>query len=187
MKYFDYEISTFCCILTTIIIMVSIQRCIYTTYSNSVKYKTQADSVVQVRTVLLTPCFGSSTWRVKHNSYNADHTIWPLKCTVHLVVFKISVCKDPKKTTTTSSTAQSHLQLNGRELNSRPTCQPSTDSFQNPQILFRAWRHPYSSLFPVWEFIMKMAIAISFAREHKTVPHIYASNSNSSKPNQTEW
>ena len=33
--------------------------------------------------------------------------------------------------------------------------------------LFRAWRHPHPSPFPVWGFIMTMAIVISFAREHK--------------------
>ena len=34
--------------------------------------QTQADTVVQVRTVLLTPDFSSSTQRERHNSYYAN-------------------------------------------------------------------------------------------------------------------
>ena len=52
----------------------------------------QADSVVQVRTVLLTSDFGSLTWGERHNSYSANHP----QRVAHLVVFKISVGRDPK-------------------------------------------------------------------------------------------
>ena len=72
-------------------------------YSNTVKYSIQmhiqmeADSVVQVRTVLLTSEFCSSTRGERHNSYYADLTIWPHKRAAHPRMFKISVGRDPKK------------------------------------------------------------------------------------------
>ena len=49
----------YCCILTTI--MISITTVPQTQYSNTGAMQRQADSVVQVRTVLLTSYFGSST------------------------------------------------------------------------------------------------------------------------------
>ena len=55
-----------------------------------------------VRMHLSTSDFGSSTRGERHNSNYADHTIWPYKCAVHLVVFKISVGRDPKNPTTSS-------------------------------------------------------------------------------------
>ena len=94
--------------------MISIQR-----YVNKYKYKcnTNADSVVQVRMVSLTSDFSSSTWGERHNSYYADLTMLiPLTT---FMEFKISFGRDPKNPTT-SSTAQSQLQLNGRELNFLP-------------------------------------------------------------------
>ena len=69
----------------------------------------QADSVVQVRTVLLTSDFGSSTRGEWHNLYYADHTIWPHQLATHLVMFKGSVNRDPKKL---------NCCRNGRKLNS---------------------------------------------------------------------
>ena len=77
-------------------IIISIQRYIY-----KCKYKThmqkQADSVVQVQTHSLTSDFGSSTRGERHNSYNAFVIMlcWP-QCSAHLMVFKISVSRDPK-------------------------------------------------------------------------------------------
>ena len=136
--------------------MISIQWYIY-------KYKyrqiqIQADSVVQVRTVLLTSDFGSSTRGERHNSYNANN----LQRVAHLVMFKISVCRDLKNPIT-SSTVQIQL---------------STDSFSkssnSQDHLFRAWRHLHSSPFPVWGIIMTMVIVISFAHERKTAPNDYA-------------
>ena len=53
----------------------------------------------------------------RHNSYYADHTIWPHKRAVHPVMFKTSVGKDPKNST---------LRLNGRITNSRLNGRNST-------------------------------------------------------------
>ena len=39
--------------------------------------------------------FGSSTWGERHNSYNADCTIWPHKCAVHPVVLSVEICRTP--------------------------------------------------------------------------------------------
>ena len=52
---------------------------------------------------LLTSDFGSSARGQRDNSYYADHTIWLHKRAAHLVMVKISVCRDPKKPTTSSS------------------------------------------------------------------------------------
>ena len=66
------------------------------TYSNKNTggNKYTGDSAVQVWTVLLTSDFNSSTRGERHNSYYADRTIWLHKRAAHLVVFKISVCRD---------------------------------------------------------------------------------------------
>ena len=59
---------------------------------------------------------------------NVRHISWCLR----------SLSVDIRKNPTTSSTAQSQLQLNGRELNSLPTwfnVNPQLPLFQNPQIL----------------------------------------------------
>ena len=95
---------------------------------NTVQNKYTGDSLVKVRTVVLTSEFGSSARGERQNYYNADHIIWPHKHAAHLVMFKISVCRHPKNPST-FSTAQSQLQLNGRELNSL-----STWSNVNPQL-----------------------------------------------------
>ena len=76
------------------------------TYSYTVKYECKYRRTLsfQVRTVLLTSNFGSSTLGERHNSYHANHS----KRAAHLVLFKISVGKDSKNPTT-SSTAQIQL------------------------------------------------------------------------------
>ena len=68
------------------------------TFLNTVKYRR-----IQVRTVLLTSGFGSSTRGERHNSYYADHTIWPHQRAAHLVMFKIFVSRDPKNPITSST------------------------------------------------------------------------------------
>ena len=77
------------------------------TYTNADtgKYKymcKQADSVVQVRMVLLSSDFGSLTQGERHNSYYANHP----QCAAHLVVFKISVGWDPKILTAIATVPQ---------------------------------------------------------------------------------
>ena len=62
--------------------------------TNTGGLKYTPDSVVQIRTVLLTSDFVSSTRGKRLNSYNPDHTIWPHKHAAHHVVFKISVGRD---------------------------------------------------------------------------------------------
>ena len=67
----------------------------------------QVDSVVPGTNGLLISNFGSSTQGERHNSYYANHP----KRTAHLVMFKISVGRDPKNPTTC---------FDGRELNCLP-------------------------------------------------------------------
>ena len=59
--------------------------------------------------------FGSSTWRERHNFYNANY---PQHAAI-LVMFKISVWRDPKNPIT-PSTAQIQLSPQWQELNSMP-------------------------------------------------------------------
>ena len=59
------------------------------THANTNIYS-QADYVVQVRTVLLTSDIGSSTRGERHKSYYANHP----QHAAHLVMLKISVSRD---------------------------------------------------------------------------------------------
>ena len=110
----------------------------------------QADSVVSSTNSLLMYDLGSSTRGERHNSYYAN----PTQRAEHLVMFKISDCRDPKNPTT-SSTAQIQL---------------STDSFSKSS---NSQDH-HSNLISCLGFIMTMVIVISFAHERKTVPNDYA-------------
>ena len=62
---------------------------------------------------LLTSDFSSSTRGERHNSYCAN----PAQRAVHLVMFKISVGRDPKIPTTCANGQNSTLCLNGRNSN----------------------------------------------------------------------
>ena len=123
----------------------------------------------QTRTVHLVSEFGSSTRGERHNSYYANH---PQRA-AHLVMFKISVCRDPKKPTTSSMT-QIQLSPQWQKCNSLPTwsnLKSQLTLFQNPQIL-RIISSGHDVIhtpapFPVWGFIMTMVIVISFARKRK--------------------
>ena len=102
---------------------------------------------------------------------------------VHLVVFKISVSKDPKILTTAATVENSTLCPNGRELNCLPPWSNVyhqltlfSKSLNSQDHHFRAWRHPHSSLISCLGFIMTIVIVISFARERKTAPNDYALN-----------
>ena len=117
------------------------------------------DSVVSGTNGLLTSGFGSSTRGKRHNSYyanpipNARRILW---CLIYLSV-------EIRKNQLHISTVETQL---------------STDSFHNPQIL-RTISSGHDVIhtpapFPVWGFIMTMVIAISYAREWKTVPNDYA-------------
>ena len=147
----------------------------------------QVNSVVQVRTVLLTSEFGSSTRGERHNFFYDDHTIWPLQRAAHLVMFKISIGRDPKNPTISLmiqiqlSTQWQRTQLSVCMVQ----CQPSTDSFSKSLISQDRFVIHSPAPFPVWGFIMTMVIVISFARERKL--HQLIIHLNSSKRNQTEW
>ena len=129
---------------------------------------------------LLASDFGSSTRRERHNSYYANH---PQRA-AHRVMFKISADRDPKTPSTSSTVENNPLCPNGRELNCLPAwsnLNPKLTVFQNPQIL-RTISSEHDVIhtpapFPVWGFIVTMVMVISFARERKTVPNDYASNS----------
>ena len=156
--------------LYTTTIMISITTVL------QIHIQIQADSVVQIRTVLLTSVFGSSTRGERHNSYNADHSIRPQKCAAHPVMFKISVGRNPKNPTTSSmvkiqlSTSKS---MAGTQLSAcMVQCQLSTDLFlksSNSQPISSG--HPHSSPISCLGFIMTIVIVISFVHEHKTVPN----------------
>ena len=67
------------------------------------------DSVVSGTNGLLISDFGSSTRGKRHNSYYANHS----QRAVHLVMFKISVGRDPKNLTPTTTVENSTLCLHG--------------------------------------------------------------------------
>ena len=111
------------------------------------------------------------------------------------MMFKISVGRDPKNPTT-SSTAQIQLSTEWQKLNCLPpwfNLNFQLTLFQNSQILRTISTghdviHTPAS-FPVWGFIMTTVIVISFAHERKTAPNDYAPelrDSNSSKPYESE-
>ena len=144
------------------------------TYANTDKYKYRRTLLFRYKMLLLTSDFGSSTWRDRHNSYYANHP----QCVAHLVVFKISVGRDPKILTTTATVENSTLCLWGRELNYLPPWSNVnlqltlfSKSSNSQDYLFQAWCHPHSSPISCLGFDMTMVIVISFARERKTVPN----------------
>ena len=95
-------------------------------YSNT-QYKYRRTLLFQVRTVLLTSDFSSSTRGERHSSDYANH----LQHVAHLVMFKISVGRDPKHPTT-SSTAQIQILPQWQRTQLSATMaqsQLSTDSF----------------------------------------------------------
>ena len=137
---------------------------------------------------LLTSGFGSSTRGKRHNSYYADHTIWPHQRAAHLAMFKIFVCRDPKNSTLRLNSRIPTTQLHGRKLNSlcpngrELNCLPAWSNvkfqltlFQNPQILRTIFNghdviHTPSPI-AYLGFIMTMVIVISITEERKTVPN----------------
>ena len=136
---------------------------------------TQADSVVLHTNGLLISDFGSSTRGERHNSYYAD----PHQRAAHLVMFKISVGKRSEKPNYIFQQSKSNSQRPNTQFSPQwSNLNFSTDSFSkssnSPDHLFRAWRHPHSSLISCLGFIMTMVIVISFAHERKTAPNDYA-------------
>ena len=100
----------------------------------------------------------------RHNSYYADP---PHQCAAHLVMFKISVGRDPKNPTTSFNGQNSTAEY--------PTLtsmvQSQLTSFHILQFSGQlSSRHDVihtPAPFPVWGFIMTMVIVISFAHERK--------------------
>ena len=164
---------------------------VYNTYSyaNHTIQIHKQDSVVQVRTVLLTSDFGSSTPGERHNSYYANH---PQRA-AHLLIFKIWIhlrWSGPEKfnrrcngSKLNSMVENSILWPNGRNSLVCLHGPMSTFNFQltlsqNPQIL-RTISSGHDAIhtlapFSCRGFIMTMVIFIFFARERKTVPNGYA-------------
>ena len=201
---------SFCCILlVAIIIMISIQRYYkYIFKYSEIQYTgrhTGELCVLQVRTNLLTSEFSSSTRGERHNSYNADPTIWPHKCVAHPVMFKISVGRDPNNSTvchngrnpnystlwqrTQFSAPMAETQLSACMVQCRPSTDLTFKILKFSAHLFWASRHLHTSPLSCLEFIMTTVIVISFARERKLylMLCIWSFNPNSCKPNQTEW
>ena len=96
-----------------------IPRCIYNTYTNTTREE-------------------------RHNSYYANH---PQRA-VHLVMFKISVSRDPKNPTSSfngrNQTFASETQFSASMVQSQLPTDSSKFSISQDH-LFRAWRHPHSS------------------------------------------
>ena len=83
---------------------------------------------------LLISDFGSSTRGERHNSYYADHP----QCAVHHVIFKISVCRDPKNPNYIFQQSKSNSLPQWQKLNRLPpwsNLNSQLTLFQNPQIL----------------------------------------------------
>ena len=124
----------------------------------------------QVRTVLWTFEFGSSTRGERHNSYYTDHTILTIPNAQRILWCLRSPPVEIRKLN--SSTEWPNPQLLDFQ------SQLPTDSFSKSSYfqdhLFRAWHHPHSSHISCLGFIMTLVIVISFACERKTVPNDYA-------------
>ena len=98
---------------------IRIQKRSYTkanTGTNTIQTKT-GELCCSEMNGLLIPDFSSSTQGKKHNSYYDDNTILPHQRMAHLMVFKISVGRDPKIPTTWSTVKiqLSTLYSNGRD------------------------------------------------------------------------
>ena len=102
---------SWCCI----VIYISI-----TTIHIQMQYKYSGDSVVQVRTRLLTSDFGSSTRGERQNSYYADPTPNVRHISRCLRSPFIFAGRDPKNLTASSTVENSTRCPNGRELNFLP-------------------------------------------------------------------
>ena len=145
----NYGMNLNCCI--AIIIINHNSNTIHTFKYSQIQMQVQEGSAVQVQTHLLNSDFSSLTWGERHNSYYADHTIWPHKCAAHPVMFKISVCRDPKKPTTSSTlNGMAETQLSARIVQ----CQLLTESFSkspNSQPISSGHDVIHTpALFPVW-------------------------------------
>ena len=116
----------------------------------------QADSLVQTRTNLLISWLRPmATRRERHNSYNADHTTWPHKHAADPVMFKISVGRDPKNPTTSSTLncmagtpLSACIAENSFLCRHGPMSPPNYCAFKILKFsahLFWAWRHAHSS------------------------------------------
>ena len=110
----------------------------------------------------------------RYNSYYAA----PAQRVAHLVMFKISVGRDPKNSTTSFNGQNPTHVLNGQNPTLASMVQSQLLSFQNPQIL-RTISSGNDVIhcpapFSVWGFIITMVIVISFAHERKTAPNDYA-------------
>ena len=119
----------------------------------------------QIRTRLLTSDFGS--WRHEER-YTILTLLIPPQCAAHLVIFKISVGRDPKNPTTYFNGQNPTLASMAETQLSAPMVKSQLTLFQNPQILRTISSghdviHPPTP-FPVWGFIMTMVIIISFTR-----------------------
>ena len=88
---------------------------------------------------LLISDFGSSTRGERHSSYLLTQS----QRTAHLVVFKISVCRDPKILPATATVENSTLCSNGRNSIVCPHGPISSLNSNYLGHLFRAWRHPH--------------------------------------------
>ena len=104
------------------------------------------------------------TRRERHSSYKSMLTILRWRA-AHLVMFKISVGRDPKNPSMSLNGRNSPLCLHG------PISTSQLTLFQNRQILRTISSghdviHTPAS-FPVWGFIMTMVFVISFTHERK--------------------
>ena len=167
-------------------------------YYNHINHncKTQARLCCSGTNGLLISDFSSSTRGERHNSYYADHTIWPHQRAAHLVIFKISVGRDRKKT-------QLHLQR--PKSNSRPNGRNSTLCHHGPistlnWLFFKILKFSGPSLpgmtlstlqphFLSGDLLRQWWLSYSLRTSVNSTNWLYtwALNRNSSNPNQTEW
>ena len=136
-------------LLLLYIVMISITTVIQYIYKCWYKYNTQAVFVVSGTNGFINFWLRSMAIRGEwHNSYYANHTmLTPSLRAAHLVVFKISVGRNPKNPSF-NGPISTH---NGRIPNSRLSGPIPTDSFSkstnSQDHLFWAWCHPHSSPF----------------------------------------
>ena len=134
-------IMWFSCYILLVAIRISVTKVIQYIYKCRYKYNTNTineDSVVQVRTVLLISWlqFIDTRRETQFLKVFRNHTILtPPQGSAHLVVFKTSVCRDPKNLTATNTVENLTLCPNDRNLIVWSNVSFQLTPFQNPQIL----------------------------------------------------
>ena len=142
----------------------------YNTYTNENTNTNQADSFVSGTNAFINSWLRSmATQGERHNSQKSLPTtpLWLHPHAQRTPWCSRSLSLEIRKTQLHPST----VKINSQWPNTQPSPQQYnlnrlfSKSSNSQDYLFRTWRHPHSSPFPVWGLLWQMVIVISFARE----------------------